>query len=238
MNNVNNKAVRYAGVEQNYDYGLRAYLVGVFRYMALALLITALTAYMVASSPQAISAIFGTPLGLIVIFAPLGIAMFMGFRIMTMSFEMAQGLFWLYSALMGMSLSVLFLAYTAESITRVFLITAAVFGSMSIYGQTTKRDLTEFGSFLIMGLWGVLIASLVNVFMQSTGLQFLLSVAGVIVFTGLTAYDTQRIKEMYYQVGGQSDVAAKISIFGALMLYMDFINLFVSLLRLFGERRD
>lgn len=233
-----NRAVQHAGSELQYDAGLRAYLVGVFRYMSLALLLTGIVAMGMASSPAMMHAVFGTPLAFVVVFAPFGLAIFMSMRITSIRVETAQMLFWVYAGLMGMSLSTIFLVYTQESVANVFLITATVFGAMSIYGQTTKRDLSEFSAFLMMGLIGVVVASLVNLFLQSSALQFMLSVAGVVVFTGLTAYDTQRIKEVYYQVGGNSELAAKMSIFGALMLYMDFVNLFVMLLQLFGTRRD
>ncbi|MCL4161476.1 UNVERIFIED_CONTAM: hypothetical protein GTU68_030052 [Idotea baltica] len=138
---------------------------------------------------------------------------------------------------MGASLSSIFLVYTGHSIVRVFFITASTFGAMSLYGYTTKRDLSQFGSFLIMGLIGVVIASLVNIFMQSSAMQFVISVVGVLVFVGLTAYDTQRIKETYYSVAGNAEVASKAAIYGALSLYMDFVNLFIMLLQLFGNRR-
>ncbi len=233
-----NKVTHYAGVEQQYDAGLRAYMVGIFRYMALGLLLTGVIAMSVASSPQMMGAIFGTPLAWVVMLAPFGLAMFLSFRITSMSVETAQASFWAYAGLMGLSMASIFLVYTGESVARVFFITASIFGTMSIYGHTTKRDLSQFSSFLMMGLIGVVIASLVNLFLQSSALQFMLSIAGVVVFTGLTAYDTQRLKEMYYQVGGNSEMSAKMSILGALMLYMDFINLALSLLRLLGDRRD
>jgi hypothetical protein len=138
---------------------------------------------------------------------------------------------------MGISLSNLFLLYTGASIARVFFITAGLFGGMSLYGYTTKRDLTGMGSFLIMGVWGLLIASLVNIFMQSSMMQFAISVLSVLIFTGLTAYDTQKIKGMYYALAGTGEMAAKMAIMGALNLYMDFINIFIHLMRLMGERR-
>jgi FtsH-binding integral membrane protein len=159
----------------------------------------------------------------------------MSFRIQKMSVGAAQMTFWIFAALMGISLSTIFAAYTTTSITQVFFITAATFGAMSLWGYTTKRDLTGMGSFLFMGLIGIIIAMLVNIFLQSSALQFAVSVIGVLIFTGLTAYDTQKIKEMYY-VGDDSTVAGRKAIMGALRLYLDFINLFLMLLRLFGNR--
>ena len=156
---------------------------------------------------------------------------------MNFSIERAQMTFWGFAALMGASLSWIFAVYTGVSIARVFFITAAVFGSMSLYGYTTKRDLTSMGSFMIMGLIGIIIASLVNLFLQSSALHFAISILGVIIFVGLTAYDTQRIKSIYYQVAGSGELAVKFSILGALSLYMDFINLFLQMLQFFGERK-
>jgi FtsH-binding integral membrane protein len=169
--------------------------------------------------------------------APLGIVIYLSFALRSMSLMAAQISYWLYAAIMGISLSVIFLTFTGESIARIFFITAGTFGGMSIYGYTTRRDLTGFGSFLIMGLWGLIIASLVNLFLQSSGLQFALSVIGVLVFVGLTAYDTQKLKALYTQVSIDAEQQGKVAIMGALTLYLDFINLFLNLLHLFGERR-
>jgi FtsH-binding integral membrane protein len=181
-------------------------------------------------------ALFVSPLKWVVIFAPLALVFFLSFRIQHLSVGAAQTTFWIYAAAVGLSLATIFLVYTAQSITQVFFITAATFGAMSLWGYTTKRDLTGMGSFLFMGLIGLIVASLVGFFWQSTALQFAISVVGVLVFTGLTAYDTQKIKEMYY-VGDDGTVAGKKAIMGALSLYLDFINLFLMLLRLFGDRR-
>ena len=168
--------------------------------------------------------------------APLGLVMFFSFRIQKMSASSAQALFWVFAAAMGLSLGSIFLVYTAESVARVFFITAATFGAMSLYGYTTKRSLAGMGSFLFMGLIGIIIASVVNIFIGSSALQFAISVIGVLVFVGLTAYDTQRIKESY-SVHMNGEMAAKTAVFGALRLYLDFINLFLMLLRLFGNQR-
>jgi uncharacterized protein len=171
----------------------------------------------------------------VVIFAPLALVFFLSFRIDRMSVGAAQGVFWTYAALVGVSLSVIFLVFTGQSIVRVLFITAAAFGGLSLYGYTTKRDLSPMRTFLIMGLIGIIIAFLVNIWLESSMLQWVASVIGVIVFAGLTAYDTQQIKEMYY-VGDDATVAGRKSVMGALRLYLDFINMFMLLLHLFGNR--
>jgi FtsH-binding integral membrane protein len=219
------------------DVGLRQYMLAVYNYMGLGLAITGLVAMFIASTPALYQPIFGTPLKWVVMLAPLGFVFFLGARITSMSVSAAQITFWLFAAVMGLSLASIFLVFTGESIARVFFITAATFGAMSLYGYTTQRDLSQWGSFLMMGLIGIIIASLVNIFLASSALQFAISVIGVIVFVGLTAYDTQRIKEMYVELDSR-DVMAKKSIMGALTLYLDFINLFVMLLQLFGTQRE
>src|SRR6202042_2524120 len=167
----------------------------------------------------------------------LGLVMWLSYGIQRMQASTAQALFWLYAGLMGLSLSTIFLVYTGTSIARVFFITAGTFAAMSLYGYTTRRDLSQFGSFLFMGLIGIIIASLVNLFIGSTALQFAISVIGVVVFVGLTAYDTQRIKEMYLE-SDTDEIAGKKAVLGALAFYLDFINLFMLLLQLFGQRRQ
>jgi FtsH-binding integral membrane protein len=218
------------------DQGLRAYMLRVYNYMASGLALSGIVAMLVASSETLMRAIFGTPLMWVAILAPLGLVFFLSFRVNKMSLQAVQATFWVYAGLMGVSLASIFVAYTGASITRVFFITGATFAGMSLYGYTTKRDLTGIGSFLVMGLWGIILASLVNLFLQSSALDFALSVIGVLVFVGLTAYDTQKIKEMYFEADAEV-IAGKKAIMGALTLYMDFINLFLMLLRLFGERR-
>jgi len=178
------------------DEGLRSYMLRVYNYMASGLALTGIVAYAVSSSPQAMHAIFGTPLFWLVVLAPLGLVFFLSARINAMQASTAQALFWVYAALMGVSLASIFVVYTGESIARVFFITAGSFAGLSLYGYTTKRDLSGFASFLMIGLIGVIIASVVNIFLHSSGLQFAISVIGVLVFAGLTAYDTQAIKEM------------------------------------------
>jgi uncharacterized protein len=236
MNNRSkNKTI--LGVERHalaYSEGLRSYMLKVYNYMALGLGLTGAVALLVVSSPTLLHAIM--PMMWLFILAPLGLVFFLSFRINAIQYSTAQIVFWLYAALNGVAFSVLFLAYTYESIARVFFITAGTFAAMSLYGYTTRRDLSAFGSFLFMGLIGIIIASVVNLFVGSSMLQFIVSIAGVLIFTGLTAYDTQAIKEGYVE-GVSQEVAGKKAIFGALRLYLDFINLFLMLLRLLGDRR-
>lgn len=237
-NSYENKTVTRQGRNQatQIDVGLRSYMQNVFNLMALGLVITGLVAFSVAQSPELVYTLYMTPLKWVILLAPLGMVFFLSYRIQSLSQSTAQLLFWVYSGLMGLSLGTIFLLYTSQSITRVFFITAAMFLSMSLYGYTTKKDLTSMGSFMIMGLFGIIIASLVNIFLQSSGLQFVVSVLGVVIFTGLTAYDVQKIKDAYYS-SAAGEAIGKIAIMGALALYLDFINLFMSLLRLFGEER-
>lgn len=217
------------------DVGLRAYMQKVFGLMAGGTAVTGLVAYFGAVSGIYLQ-IAQTPLIWVVVFAPLVFAFIFGMKINSMRASTAQMLFWAFSALMGLSLSYVFLAYTGTSIARTFFIAAATFAGMALYGYTTKRDLSAFGSFLIMGVFGLLIAMLVNLFLQSSALHWAISVIGVLVFTGLTAYDAQRIKEMYY-AGDGAEVATKKAVMGALQLYLDFINLFIFLLQFLGDRR-
>ena len=222
------------------DEGLRSFMLSVYNYMGLGLAITGLVALAVASSPAIYMPIFTTPLKWVVILAPLGFVMFLSARIHAMSVSAAQLTFWLFAGVMGISMASIFLVFTGESIARVFFVTAATFGAVSLYGYTTKRDLSGMGSFLFMGLIGIVIASLVNIFIGSTALQFAVSVIGVLVFTGLTAWDTQRLKEQYLgslQYAG-ADIAGKTAVMGALSLYLNFINLFTMLLQLMGNQRS
>jgi uncharacterized protein len=218
------------------DLGLRQYVLRVYNFMAGGLAVTGLVAY-VAAATGFYQEIAGTPLIWLVMLAPLGAVLFLTFRIGRMSVGTAQAVFWGYAALMGLSLAGIFLVFTHTSIARVFFISAATFAAMSLYGYTTRRDLTQVGSFLCMGLIGIVLAGLVNIFLASSALQFAISVIGVLLFTGLTAYDTRRIKEMYL-AGDTGEVTAKKAVMGALTLYLDFINLFVMLLQLVGQRRE
>ncbi len=224
------------GATADIDAGLRAHMLRVYNYMAAGLALSGAVA-LVAAQEAFAQAIWSTPLAWLAILAPVGLVFFLSFRIQHMSFAAAQTTFWIYAALNGVSLSLLFLAYTPTSIARVFFITGGTFAAMSLYGYTTQRDLTGFGSFLFMGLIGIILASLVNIFVGSSMVSFVVSVLGVLIFTGLTAYDTQKIKEIYF-AGDGAEVAGKKAIMGALALYLDFINLFVMLLRLFGSNRE
>jgi len=225
------------------DQGLRSYMLKVYNLMALGLAITGVAAYLGfnfavqdGQLTQFGVMLFQSPLRWVIILAPLAAVFFLSFRINRMSVAAAQTTFWVYAALVGLSLSSIFLVYTQSSITQTFFVTAASFGALSLYGYTTKRDLSAMGSFLIMGLFGLIIASIVNIFLASSALQFAVSVIGVLIFAGLTAYDTQRIKEMYYAADG-ADVAGRKAIMGALTLYLDFINLFMFLLQFMGDRK-
>ncbi|MCA8274944.1 Bax inhibitor-1/YccA family protein [Burkholderia sp. AU30280] len=218
------------------DVGLRQYVRRIYNYMAGGLALTGAIAYLGASTGFYRS-IVGTPLFWVVLLAPLALVMLLSLRIEHIGFGAAQIGFWTYAALVGLSLSGIFLVYTGESIARVFFISAATFGATSLYGYSTRADLSRFGSFLFMGLIGIIIAGLVNLFLVSSALQFVVSVIGVLVFTGLTAYDTQRIKRIYI-AGEAGEIAGKKAIMGALALYLDFLNLFLMLMRLFGSRRS
>jgi uncharacterized protein len=237
-----NYAARSAGFGRAVavDAGLRAYMLRVYNYMAIGVALTGVAAWityqMVLTNPGLQQTLFGGPMYLVLLLAPLGLVFFLSFRIQHIAPATAQALFFFYAALLGVSLTPIFIVYTGASIARVFFISAASFGALSLYGYTTQRDLSAFGSFLIMGLFGIIIASLVNIFLASSALQFVISVVGVLVFAGLTAYDTQQIKEMY-SVNDDGTIASRKAIMGALRLYLDFINLFLMLLRLFGDRR-
>jgi FtsH-binding integral membrane protein len=228
------------------DAGLRSYMLRVYNYMAGGLAITGVIAYLayamaVVQTPQGMALtgfgemLFTSPLRWVVMLAPLGMVFFLSFRVHKMSVPAAQATFWAYAAIMGLSMASIFLVFTGASIFQVFLITAVMFGSLSLWGYTTKKDISGWGSFLFMGLIGIIIASVVNIFLGSSALQFAISVIGVLVFAGLTAYDTQQIKEMY-DVNDDGTVAGRKAIMGALRLYLDFINLFIMLLQLFGSR--
>src|SRR5271169_204444 len=229
------------------DAGLRAYMIRVYNYMASGVALTGIVAWLAfqagvidtGTGLQLTSfghAIFQSPLMWVLVLAPLGLVFAISFGINRLSAGTALMLFFVYAGLLGLSLASIFLVYTGTSITRVFFISAATFGAMSLYGYTTQRDLTGIGSFMFMGLIGIVIAMLVNVFLKSSGLDWAISVLGVLVFVELTAYDTQRIKEMY-SVQDDGTVAGRKAVMGALRLYLDFINLFLMLLRLFGDRR-
>ena len=231
------------------DEGLRAYMLKVYNYMTIGLLITGLVAYFfgkasvvsnemgqIVGLTEIGNLLLNSPLQWVIMLAPLGFIFFLQARIQTMSVSSAQTTFWLFATIMGLSLCYIFIVFTQSSIVRVFFITSATFGAMSLYGYTTKRNLSNFAGFLMMGLIGLIIASVVNIFMQSSAIQFMISIVGVIVFTGLTAYYTQTIKNMYY-AGDSEEASSKKAILGALSLYLAFINLFIMLLQLLGQRR-
>ena len=238
-----------------YDQGLRGYMLQIYNYMASALALTGLTAWFVSNTPAVANLFYVTmertapdgetylalagmtPLGWVIAFAPLAFSLFLGFRINKMSFQAAQAAFWAFAFVMGLSMANIFFFYTGASIAKVFFITAAMFGGLSLYGYTTKRNMTGLGSFLMMGIIGLIIASIVNIFLKSSGLDFAVSVLGVLIFSGLTAYDTQRLKQLYYAEGQGYASLGHVAIMGALQLYLDFINLFLMMLRFFGDRR-
>ncbi|MDC0628290.1 Bax inhibitor-1/YccA family protein [Pelagibacteraceae bacterium] len=247
--NKQTSTTRSSASEAIIDEGLRAYMLKVYNYMGSGVLLTGVIALMffkmavVTSNGGEIigltnfgNSIYNSGLKWVIMLAPLAVVFYMSFGIAKMSAAKAQTTFWVFAALMGASLSSIFLMYTGASITRVFFITAGTFGAMSIYGYTTKKDLTKLGSFLMMGLFGIIIASVVNIFMKSTMMYFVISILGVLIFVGLTAYDTQKIKNMY-MASDSGELMGKKAVMGALTLYLDFINLFIMLLRLFGQRR-
>jgi FtsH-binding integral membrane protein len=226
-----------AGIDRvTFDAGLRAHMQRVFAYMGGGLAITGLLAWVVAHTVLA-QIIFGSPLRWIVMLAPLAFVLVMNFRMQTISASGLKTLFWLFCATMGLSMGAIFLVFTDASIARAFFITAATFGAMSLWGYTTKSDLTGMGSFLLMGMIGLMIALVVNIFLMSSMLQWMVSIAGVVIFTGLTAWDTQRIKQAYAESYG-SEANDKLAVFGALTLYLNFINAFQFMLELTGSRRS
>lgn len=227
------------------DAGLRKYMLGIYNYMASGVLLTGVLALLTYTTPALYSLLYQitpegyvagyTGLGMVIAFAPLGIVLLMSFGVNKLSSGAAQGLFWVYSALMGLSLSSIFFVYTGASIAKVFFISASMFGALSLFGYTTKKDLSGWGTFLFMGLIGIIIASIVNIFLASSMMSFVISIVGVLIFAGLTAYDNQQLRQMYY-VTPAGEAQKKLMIMGALKLYLDFINLFIMLLRLFGSR--
>ena len=219
------------------DAGLRSYMLSVYNYMASGVLLTGIVALLFANSGLA-AQVLVTPLRWLIILAPLGFVMAMSFGLNRMSTATLQGLFWAFAVAMGLSMSSIFLVYTGVSIAQTFFAVAAGFVGLSLYGYTTKRDLSGFGTFLIMGVVGLLVAMLINLFLQSPAMMFAISAIGVLLFAGLTAYDTQKIKSVYYSVAGHGEAMAKSAVIGALNLYIDFINLFLFLLRFMGNRRN
>ena len=231
--------------ESELDVGLREYMLRVYNYMASGLVLTGIFAYGGTKVPALLNLMYSvgpsgslspTLFAWIIMLSPLAFILVLNFGIQRMQASTAQAVFWAFAAIMGLSLTHIFIVYTGASITRVFFITAGTFASMSLFGYTTKRDLSKFGSFLFMGLIGIVIASVVNIFMQSSAMAFVISVVGVLVFVGLTAHDTQNIKRMYIE-GEHTETATKKAVMGALSLYLDFLNLFIMLLHLIGDRK-
>jgi FtsH-binding integral membrane protein len=248
MANQNFSTFNRAGTaDQAFDAGLRAHMIRVYNYMASGLALSGIVAFALFSSPELAGMFFQVApgnrvvglniLGWVAILAPLGLLMLVGFRAAQMSVTGVQAVYWAVTALMGVSLSLLLFRYTGASVARTFFVTAASFGALSLYGYTTKRDLTAMGKFLFMGLIGLVLASLVNMFFPSGPMSFIVSAAGVLIFSGLIAYDTQKIKDQYAEAWGR-DVAEKVAIFGALSLYLDFVNLFQFLMSFMGQNRD
>jgi FtsH-binding integral membrane protein len=225
-----------------YDAGLRAYMLGIYNHMTLALAISALvalgTSVLVRSNPNLYYALYVSPLKWLIVLAPLGFVMFMSFRFDRASYGTLLGVFWAFAAVMGLSLSTLFLLYKVGSIVQVFFVTAAAFGGLSLYGYTTRRSLSGMGAFMAMGLVGLVIAMLINLFVQSSAFQFALNLIGVVIFAGLTAWDTQRLKDSYDQIAYDGTLMAKYSLMGALTLYLNFINMFQFLLSIMGNRNN
>lgn len=222
------------------DEGLRAYMLRVYNYMTAGVALTGViaffTAQLASTNPAVAQALYQSPLKWIIMFAPLAFVLYLSFRVYKMSPAAAQIAFWAFAAVMGVSLSAIFLVFTGASIAQVFFVTSAAFAALSVYGYTTKKDLTGWGSFLIMGVVGIILAAILNIFLQSSGLSFAISSLGVLIFAGLTAYDTQRLKDDYYTVQGDVAAMQKSAIMGALSLYLNFINMFTSLLHLMGDR--
>jgi len=216
------------------DQGLRRYMLSIYNYMASGVLLSGIVALAFAYSGMA-AAVWGTPLRWLIALAPLGFVMAMSFGLQRMQTSTLRTLFWTFSVAMGLSLSAIFLVYTGPSIATTFFATAGAFAGLSLYGYTTKRNLSAMGSFMVMGLIGIIIAMLLNLFLQSSALALAISILGVVIFAGLTAWDTQRLRETYYHVAG-TDMVGKVVIMGALSLYLDFINMFQFLLSFLGNR--
>jgi FtsH-binding integral membrane protein len=228
-------AAGYGTAPVAFDAGLRAHMLKVYNYMASGVLLTGVVAMLFASSGMAATVMTGGLLRWLIILSPLAIVMAMSFGQNRMTTTTLQSLFWAFTVLMGLSLSTIFLVYTGASIAQTFFATAAAFAGLSLWGYTTKKDLSGFGTFLIMGLVGLIVASIVNIFLQSSTMGWVISSLGVLIFAGLTAYDTQKIKSLYQYVAG-TDMAGKAAIMGALTLYLDFINMFQFLLSFLGSR--
>jgi FtsH-binding integral membrane protein len=221
---------------KSYDLGLRDFMIGVYNNMFIGIAITAVVALLVSSSASLMQLIHATPLKYVIMFAPFGMVMFFSIKINSAAYSTLRGVFWGYAALMGAMLSYIFIVYTGASIVRTLFITASMFGAMSLWGYTTKKDLTSMGSFLFMGLIGIVIMSLVNIFMKSSAIHFMVSFLAIIIFVGLTAYETQSLKATYNRYGN-SESTKRVGLMGALNLYMSFLNIFIHLLQFIGDRK-
>ncbi len=238
MNNINRTMARPQTMDTSVDAGLRAFMLGIYNNMSIGLGITGLVAYFVSQNESLMRTIFGTPLQWVVMLAPLGFVIYLSARVMKMSPSTARLWFFAFAAVMGISISSIFLMYQIGAIAKVFFITAASFGALSLWGYTTKKNLTGMGSFMMMGLFGIIIAMVVNIFLKSAAMDFAISAIGVVIFAGLTAWDTQRLKHSYYEIGANAEMAGRVAIMGALSLYLDFLNLFLFLLRFMGGGRS
>ena len=230
----------------SYDEGLRSYMLSIYNYMASGVLLTGVVALLVASNPALLGLFYAenargglspTILGWVAMLSPLAMILVMNFGVNRLSETALKACFWGFAALIGVSMSTIFIRYTGASIAQTFFVTAAAYGALSLYGYTTKRDLSAMGKFLMMGLIGLIIAMIANMFIQSSPMQLIINVVGVLIFAGLTAYDTQRLKEMYYQIQG-SEFVGKSAVLGALTLYLNFINMFTLLMQLFGQKSE
>jgi len=235
MEDYTQNEIKHSTRVSSYDEGLRNYMLKIYNYMTGGLIITGIVAFITANTPALLNVLYGTPLHFVVMFAPLGIVFYLAARYRKLSSSALQMWFWAFSVVIGLSISYIFLAYTPASIAKTFFITAGMFGGMSLFGYTTKKDLSGMGAFFYMGMWGVFLALIVNWFLQSDALGFAISVIGVVVFAGLTAWDTQHLKRIYREVSGDAEMMKKVSIMGALNLYICFINMFLFLLNMGGR---
>jgi uncharacterized protein len=238
MNNINRSMAGSQTMDTSVDAGLRSFMLGIYNNMTLGLAITGLVAFFTSQSLPLMQLINGSMLRWVVMLAPLGFVIYLSARVMKMKPATARMWFFAFAAVMGLSLSYIFLVYTGASIAKVFFITAASFGALSLWGYTTKKNLSGMGSFMMMGLFGIIIAMVVNIFLKSTAMDFAISAIGVVIFAGLTAWDTQRLKHSYYEIGANAEMAGRVAIMGALSLYLDFLNLFLFMLRFMGGGRS
>ncbi len=238
MNQYNRSMANSQTMDTSVDAGLRAFMLGIYNNMSIGLVITGLVAFFSSQSQPLMQVVNGTPLRWVVMLAPLGFVIYLSARVMKMSPGAARAWFFAFAAVMGLSLSYIFLLYTGVSIAKVFFITAASFGALSLWGYTTRKNLSAMGSFMMMGLFGIIIAMVVNIFLKSAAMDFAISAIGVVIFAGLTAWDTQRLKHSYYEIGADATMAGRVAVMGALSLYLDFLNLFLFLLRFMGGSRN